>query len=102
MSDVVRPCCAVQPGDGEPKAPAAQIGQTCRAGHTLTLENLQAVGKAGFRCKECRRRIAREADTRKRRKLGVPVELSMSRRKPSTIDAAPNQPDRRGEAGGHT
>ena len=85
MSDVVRPRSAEQPDGGQPEAAAAQIVQTCRAGHKLTDENLQAVGKAGFRCKECRRRIARESDTRNRRKLGVPAELSMSRRKPSTI-----------------
>jgi hypothetical protein len=38
---------------------------TCERGHPLTPDNLQKIGKAGVRCKTCRRRIAREHVRRK-------------------------------------
>jgi hypothetical protein len=40
----------------------------CRYGHPNTTENTQRIGKAGYRCKECRRKIARES-ARKMRTL---------------------------------
>lgn len=33
----------------------------CRAGHPVTPENTQHIGAAGYRCKECRRKLARES-----------------------------------------
>ena len=39
---------------------------TCDRGHPLTADNIQHVGVAGDRCKECRRRIARESARRRR------------------------------------
>lgn len=38
----------------------------CQRGHLLTPENTQSVGKAGTRCRECRRKITREWARRKK------------------------------------
>ena len=38
----------------------------CTRGHAMTPENTQSIGSAGLRCKECRRRIARESVRRRR------------------------------------
>jgi len=44
--------------------------KVCERGHELTPENTQRIGKAGVRCRICRRRITREHH---RRKTGVYV-----------------------------
>lgn len=38
--------------------PVVSGAPTCRKGHELTADNLQRIGKAGVRCKICRREIA--------------------------------------------
>jgi tRNA(Ile2) C34 agmatinyltransferase TiaS len=38
----------------------------CEAGHPVTIENTVSVGNGnGYRCRECRRKIARESASRK-------------------------------------
>jgi hypothetical protein len=42
-------------------ASAYMLRGPCKAGHPVTLENTQRIGAAGYRCRECRRAIARES-----------------------------------------
>jgi transposase-like protein len=37
---------------------ASKLRGRCQAGHPVTMENTVRVGKAGYRCKECRRSTA--------------------------------------------
>jgi transposase-like protein len=37
----------------------------CVADHPVTMANTQRVGDAGFRCRECRRKIARDSARRR-------------------------------------
>jgi hypothetical protein len=43
----------------------SRVVPTCARGHFLTADNIQRIGKAGTRCKICRRRISRENMRRK-------------------------------------
>jgi len=49
----------------EEKAAAYMLRGPCAYGHPVTLENTQRIGTAGYRCRECRRKIARESARRK-------------------------------------
>jgi hypothetical protein len=44
-----------------PGGDASHLRGPCRQGHSITLENTVHIGKAGWRCRACRRRVARES-----------------------------------------
>lgn len=54
------------PKQGEAAEPAPDGATWERCGHPLTKANTQKVGKAGARCRLCRRKITREYVRRKR------------------------------------
>jgi transposase-like protein len=62
--DAIRLMCAATVRSMEE---ASKLRGPCKAGHPVTLENTQRIGDAGYRCKECRRKISRESARKMRR-----------------------------------
>jgi hypothetical protein len=50
----------------EPEADASHLRQECASGHPVTMGNTVPVGKAGYRCRQCRRELAYRSLQRKR------------------------------------
>jgi hypothetical protein len=53
---------------GAPQNKVAPGGESWPCGHPRTPENTQRLGKAGDRCRICRRRLNAECETRRRAK----------------------------------